>query len=95
MKAVFLGYLKGRLSLISDDVYNNLRDSLMLNTHSYNAEVKYLWFQVALLLKKEDVVEVAKKFLLTHGRMKYVRPVYFAWYPFQKEQCLEFFDKNK
>ncbi len=80
---------------MTDEVYQRLSKYLKLNELTYNAEVKYSWYRIALKAKQSDVVENVKKFLLSQGRMKYIRPVYYAWYPFQKQECLEFFDKNK
>lgn len=80
---------------MTEEVYARLRDILKLNELKYNSEVKYTWLQIALKTKHEDALEETKKFLLSQGRMKYIRPVYYSWYPFQKEACLDFFDKNK
>ena len=94
VKLVFLGYLKDRVEKIDGTIYSNLRDTLGLHD-SYNAEIKHLWYQIALKAKQADVVSHVKQFLLCHGRMKYIRPVYFTWYSYNKEDCLDFFDKNK
>ena len=94
VKLVFLNYLYENISRINDTVYNNLRDVLQLHG-GYNAETKYVWYQIALATKHEDCVTYVKEFLLTHGRMKYMRPVYFEWYRFQKEEANKFFNEHK
>jgi hypothetical protein len=94
VKIVFLGHLKENLTRINDQVYENLKNILGLH-EGYNAEIKHLWYLIALKLNKSDIVEHVKNFLSCHGRMKYIRPVYFAWFAHNKEDCLNFFDKHK
>jgi hypothetical protein len=94
VKLVFLNFINERIEKVTDLVYENIRD--ILNLHAgYNVEVSYVWYQIGLKTKHEDVVEHVKKFLLCNGRMKYLKPLYFPWYHFQKEEALNFFDKNK
>lgn len=94
VKLVFLNYLMENIKRINDTVYSNIRDTLKMHGN-YNAEVKYIWYQIALITKHDDSIPYVKEFLLTHGRMKYIRPVYFEWYRFQKEQANQFFNENK
>jgi leukotriene-A4 hydrolase len=94
VKSVVLAYIKDNINRVSDQVYTNLRDILGLHS-GYNAEIGHLWYPLCLKLGKEDAIEHVKTYLLNHGRMKYIRPVYYSWYPFQKEACLDFFDKHK
>jgi hypothetical protein len=94
VKLVFLAHLKENIERINDQVYVNLRDVLGLH-QDYNAEIKHLWYEISLKLNKTDIVEHVKAFLSSHGRMKYIRPVYYAWFAHDKEDCLNFFDKNK
>ena len=93
-KLIFLNNLLDRISEVSDDVYNNLRDSLQLYTKQ-NAEVLNLWIQVALLKKKDDIIQYAQDFLSKNGRMKYIRPIYVAFYIFNKDVALKTFNLNK
>ena len=94
VKLVFLNHINERIERVSESVYNNILNTL--NIHSgHNSEVSYVWYQIALKTKHEDVVVHVKEFLLRNGRMKYLKPVYFSWYHFQKEEALDFFDKNK
>lgn len=94
VKIVFLNYLSANIKSITPDVYNHIRDILQMHGN-YNSEVKYIWYQLALALKQEDSIPHVKQFLLTHGRLKYIRPVYFEWYRFNREQANAFFNENK
>lgn len=94
VKLVFLNYINERIERVNNSVYENLRDNLKIHS-GHNSEVSYVWYQIALKTNHEDVVEHVKDFLLRNGRMKYIKTVYFAWYHFQKEEALNFFDKNK
>jgi leukotriene-A4 hydrolase len=94
VKLVCLNYLKGNNEKMNDDIYYNMRDTLQLHD-GYNVEVSYVWYQIALKMKKDDVLEHVRKFLLSNGRMKYIIPVYLCYYHFRKEEALDLFDKNK
>jgi len=72
----------------------NLKNELNL-AEEYNSEIKYMWYLLALDKKVEEEIPNIKKFLETHGRLKYVRPVYFAWIEKDYNQAKEFFDKTK
>lgn len=62
---------------------------------NYNSEVKNLWIQLALKLKKEDIIPYAEEFLGQIGRMKYIRPIYKAYGYFNKQKAMDCFEKNK
>ena len=94
VKLVFLNYLVDNIKRITDEVYGNIRDVLKMHGN-YNSEVKNIWLQIALMTKHEDCIEYVKEFLLSHGRMKFMKPVLTEWYKFQKEKAKEFFDQNK
>jgi leukotriene-A4 hydrolase len=93
-KLIFLNNLLDRINEVSDEVYNNLRDSLQLYTKQ-NAEVLNLWIQVALLRKRTDIIQYAQDFLSKNGRMKYIRPIYVAFYIFNKDEAKKTFNANK
>ena len=61
----------------------------------YNDEIKYMWYLLALDKKMENEIPNIKRFLETHGRLKYIRPVYFAWMAVDFDQAKEFFDQVK
>ena len=95
VKVYFLNYIMNNIKKVDDKVYKNLRDNLKLNQENYNMEVKYLWYQIALKTKHDDVIPDLKKMLLSIGRMKYLKPLYSSWYEFNKKDAKSFFDKNK
>ena len=43
---------------------------------------------------KEEIDNVMN-FLKTHGRLKYLKPLYFSWYKIDKENAKNFFEENK
>lgn len=94
MKVVFLDYLDKNQSRITNNIYETIRDKLGLHC-GYNAEVSFTWYQICLDLKKSDSIEHIKKFLLCNGRMKYIKPLYFKFYAFDREDALIFFKDNK
>ena len=93
-KLAFLNYLIENKVKINDTIYNNIKNKLNL-AEEYNSEIKYMWYLIALDKKKEEEIPNIKKFLETHGRLKYIRPLYFAWIEKDFNQAKEFFDKVK
>jgi len=93
-KLIFLNTLFKRVNEITNDTYANLRDSLNLTTKQ-NAEISNLWNLIGLSLKQNDIIPQAQEFLAKYGRMKYIRPLYKAFYLFNKELALSTFNKNK
>ena len=91
---VFLDYMDKNRSIISDTIYEIIRDKLGLHK-GFNAEVSFSWYQICLDLKKEDALEHIKNFLLCNGRMKYIKPLYFKFYEYNREEALGFFKENK
>ncbi len=94
VKIVFIDYLDKNQSRISDSVYEIIRDKLGLHC-GYNVEVSFSWYQICLDLKKKDAIEHIRKFLLCNGRMKYIKPLYFKYYNYNREEALAFFKENK
>ena len=64
VKVHFLNYIMNNIKKVDDKVYKNLRDNLKLNQEDYNMEIKYLWYQIALKTKHDDVIPDLKKMLL-------------------------------
>jgi len=93
-KLVFLNTLIDSLNDMTDDVYNLLRDTLKLYENQ-NAEVLNDWYLIGLSLKKDDIKPYAISFLSKFGRMKYIRPLYAAFYKFNKTECLKVFNQYK
>ncbi len=94
VKLAFLNYLLDNKNKIDEKIMKNLKNELNL-AEEYNSEIKYMWYLLALDKKVEEEIPNIKKFLETHGRLKYVRPVYFAWIEKDYNQAKEFFDKTK
>lgn len=83
-----------RISEVSDETYNAFRDILQLST-GQNAEILNLWINIGLSLKKSDIISYAKDFLSKNGRMKYIRPLYCAFYKYDKADALNTFATYK
>jgi leukotriene-A4 hydrolase len=94
VKLVFLNSISDRIKEVTDNIYVILRDILKLHGN-YNSEVKNLWYQLSLNLKKEDVIEFVEEFLSQIGRMKYIRPIYKAYGLLNKKLAINCFEKNK
>lgn len=64
---------------------------------SRNAEIRYIWCQIGLLLSRTAAVKQTCDFVLEQGRMKYVRPLYLALHTIFPRGSLsqEVFDANK
>ena len=94
VKLAFLNYLLDNKERINEKIAQNLKAKLNL-AEEYNAEIKYMWYLLALNKKMEEEIPNIEKFLETHGRLKYIRPVYFAWIEKDFEQAKEYFEKVK
>ena len=94
VKLAFLNYLLENKTRISEQIAKNLKTKLNL-AEEYNAEIKYMWYLLALDKKMEEDIPNIEKFLETHGRLKYIRPVYFAWMEKDFDQAKEYFEKVK
>ena len=42
----------------------------------YNDDIKAIWYEITLNKGMNDEIENIKKFLETHGRLKYLKPLY-------------------
>ena len=93
-KLAFLNYLSDNKNRINEIIVKNLKNELNL-AEPYNSEIKYMWYLLALDKKMENEIPNIKKFLETHGRLKYIRPVYFAWMENNFTEAKEFFEKVK
>ena len=94
VKIVFLNYLEKNITRITNQIYECLREKLYLH-YGYNVEISYQWYQICLDLKKEDSIEFVKNFLSCNGRMKYIKPLYFKLYAYNRENAKNFFKENK
>jgi leukotriene-A4 hydrolase len=94
VKLAFLNYLLENKDKITETICKNLKNKLNL-AEEYNDEIKYMWYLLALDKKIEGEIPNVKRFLETHGRLKYIRPVYFAWMEKDFNGAKEFFDQVK
>ena len=94
VKLAFLNYLLDNKDKINYKIAKNLKNELNL-AEEYNSEIKYMWYLLSLDKKIEEEIPNIEKFLETHGRLKYIRPVYFAWIEKDFAQAKQFFDKTK
>ena len=92
VKLAFLNYLLENKDKINETIAQNLKKKLNL-AEDYNAEIKYMWYLLALDKKMDEEIPNIENFLQTHGRLKYIRPVYFAWMEKDFSQAKEFFEK--
>jgi len=94
VKLAFLNYLLENKEKINETIAQNLKKKLNL-AEDYNSEIKYMWYLLALDKKMDEEIPNIENFLQTHGRLKYIRPVYFAWMEKDFTQAKEFFEKIK
>lgn len=94
VKLVFLNYLNTNLDRFSNEIYELLRDKLNLHC-GYNVEVSAIWLEICLSLKKSDSLEHVKNFLSCNGRMKYIRPIYFKFFEYDRKLATEFFNEKR
>jgi len=94
VKLVFLNYINKNINRVTNSIYVNIRDKLNLHSGN-NVEISYVWYEICMELKKDDVLENVKKFLLCNGRMKYIKPLYFKFYSHNRDEAIKFFKENK
>lgn len=94
VKLAFLNLLDENFSKIDNDLYNALRDNVKLHS-DYNAEVKNIWYGIALKLKKEDIIDPLTEFLTAFGRLKYIRPLFKLFFKMTRQKAVALFEKNK
>jgi len=81
-----------------DDTQLNLLSNVLNLKEGYNAEVNFGYFMIVLLHGKKienNVKEALIAFLGKFGRMKYLRPLYIAFYQRDKETAKATFEKYK
>ena len=81
-----------------DNTQLNILSNVLNLKEGYNAEVNFGYFMAVLLHGKtieNDVKEALIAFLGKFGRMKYLRPIYIAFYKRDKETALATFEKYK
>lgn len=94
VKIVFINYLEKNINRINDEIYEKLRDTLKLH-NGHNVEVCFNWYLICIDLHKRDVLPYVKKLLSCHGRMKYIKSLYFKLYNFDQNEALAYFNEYK
>ncbi len=79
---------------ISETIYNNLKDTLNLNSN-LNDELASLWYQIALKNKMTDVIPFVENYLSRVGRMRYLRPNYRLLFKLNRESAVKTFETNR
>ena len=97
LKQYFLSTIRENDKQFDNTQLNMLSNVLNLK-EGYNAEVNFGYFMAVLLHGQSienDVKEALIAFLGKFGRMKYLRPLYIAFYQRDKETALATFEKYK
>ena len=94
VKLHFMNYLLEKKDNFDIEFVKKLKNELNL-AECYNMEIKNIWYLLALDKNLEEEIPNIEKFLGSIGRLKFIRPIYFAWMDKNFEQAKEFFEKNK
>ena len=94
IKLVFLEDFNKNIEDIDIEVIKKMKDELEL-AEIYNDDIKGVWYEIALKKGLKDEINNIKSFLQTHGRIKYLRPLYINWIQINIRQAKKFFEENK
>lgn len=94
VKLTFLDEIKKDVKNFDEDLILKIKKELNL-VEEYNDDVKALWYEITLDKKLDIEIENIKQFLQTHGRLKYLKPLYYGWINLDLESARTFFDENK
>ena len=94
VKLTFLDEIKKDVKNFDEDLILKIKKELNL-VEEYNDDVKALWYEITLDKKLDVEIENIKQFLQTHGRLKYLKPLYYGWINLDLESARTFFDENK
>ena len=94
VKMTFLDEIKKNIQDFDEDLIIKIKKELNL-VEEYNDDVKALWYEITLDKGIGDEIENIKNFLQTHGRLKYLKPLYFGWMKLDLENARAFFEENK
>ena len=94
VKLTFLDEIKKNLDKFDENLILKIKDELNL-VEEYNDDVKAIWYEITLEKGLYIEIENIQNFLLTHGRLKYLKPLYFGWIKLDLESAGAFFDDNK
>ena len=94
VKLAFLDEIKKNIDKFDENLILTIKNELNL-VEEYNDDVKAIWYEITLDKGLYDEIENIKNFLLIHGRLKYLKPLYFGWIKLNLKKARNFFDKNK
>ena len=94
VKLTFLDEIKKDVKNFDEDLILKIKKELN-EEEEYNDDVKALWYEITLDKKLDVEIENIKQFLQTHGRLKYLKPLYYGWINLDLESARTFFDENK
>ena len=94
VKLVFLEKILKNLEKFSEEIILAIKKELDL-VEEYNDDIKAIWYEITLQKEMKEEIENIMNFLKTHGRLKYLKPLYFSWIKLDFNSAKAFFDENK
>ncbi len=94
VKLVFLEKILKNLNDFDESIILEIKKELNL-VEEYNDDIKAIWYEITLQKGMKEEIDNVMNFLKTHGRLKYLKPLYFSWYKIDKENAKNFFEENK
>ena len=94
VKLVFLERILKNLENFDESIILEIKKELNL-VEDYNDDIKAIWYEITLQKGMKDEIENVKNFLKTHGRLKYLKPLYFSWMKLDLDDSMAFFEENK
>ena len=94
VKLVFLERILKNLENFDESILLEIKKELNL-VEDYNDDIKAIWYEITLQKGMKDEIENVKNFLKTHGRLKYLKPLYFSWIKLDLNDSMAFFEENK
>ena len=94
VKLVFLEKILKNLENFEESIILEIKKQLNL-VEEYNDDVKAIWYEITLQKGMKEEIENIMNFLKTHGRLKYLKPLYFSWIKLDFNSAKIFFEENK
>ena len=94
VKLVFLEKILKNLENFNESIILEIKKELNL-VEEYNDDIKAIWYEITLEKGMNQEIENIMNFLKTHGRLKYLKPLYISWIKLDFNNAKTFFDENK
>ena len=94
VKLVFLEKILKNLENFEESIILEIKKQLNL-VEDYNDDVKAIWYEITLQKGMKEEIENIMNFLKTHGRLKYLKPLYISWIKLDFNSAKIFFEENK